>query len=192
MSIGGGVDEFNAFVKTVIVADNEWDINFQTSIKYLVARYNHFATRERVPTMLIRHSYLETNEALTQQQYDLFPIEYIETTVLTFGSLYPTANEEQFITRLEASKVKSFYSELVIVFQTYKDYYLEIVEKCIDMLVPASARLTREFKNDVEVFSSTLTRQFPHFSVDKTEFLRLLYHGILEKGTFSMVESQSR
>ena len=41
LSINGGVDEFNAFTKTVIWADNEWDINFQTTIKYLVARYNH-------------------------------------------------------------------------------------------------------------------------------------------------------
>ena len=184
LSITGGADEFDIFVKSVIGADSEWDINFQTTIKYLVPRYNHYANREGQPLIPIRHSYLESDWSETQRLYELLPMQYIEMVVINFDLLYPTQNEQQFIGRFEASMIKPFYPELVVMYETYKGSYLEIVQKCIDMLVPDQTRLKQEFRNDVEVFSPNLVRQFPHFNVDKAEFLKMLYAGVVERGTF--------
>ena len=184
LSITGGVDEFDIFVKSVIGADSEWDINFQTTIKYLVAWYNHYANRQGQPLIPIRHSYLESDGSETQLLYELLPMQYIEMVVINFDLLYPTQSEQQFIGRLEVSMIKPFYPESVVMYETYRGYYLQIVQKCIDMLVPDQTRLKKEFRNDVEVFSSNLVRQFPHFHVDKAELLKMLYAGLVERGTF--------
>ena len=45
-------------------------------------------------------------------------------------------------------------------YQTYRDFYLDMIQKCIDMLVPEPIRLTEEFRKDIEAFSPTLLRQF--------------------------------
>ena len=69
-------------------------------------------------------------------------------------------------------------------YETYKHYYLEIIQNAIDMLFPTFIRGMKEFKDDIEVFSSTAVRNNRYFAIDKAEFLKLLYDGLLEKKTF--------
>ena len=96
LSIAGGVNEFNTFAKSVAGADELWDINFQTAIKYLVGRYNHYALPLRLPVIPIRHSYSPSQQMLTQELYDRWPVQYIKATVLTFDTLHPFSNQQQF------------------------------------------------------------------------------------------------
>ena len=184
LSIAGGPDDFDNFARSVAQHDNEYDINFQTTIKYLVARYNHYAGSTGQPQMPIRHSLLETDGSEMQKIFEMMPLQYLEATVLTFDDLHPTETEQQFRNRLDRSMIRPMYDRLVVMYQTYRDFYLDMIQKCIDMLVPEPIRLNEEFRKDIEAFSPTLLRQFPHFNVDRSEFLRMLYAGLIERGTF--------
>ena len=184
LSIAGGPEDFDNFARIVAQHDNEYDINFQTTIKYLVARYNHYAGSKGQPQMPMRHSLLETDGSEMQDMFEMVPLQYLEATVLTFDDLHPTEAEQQFRNRLDRSMIRPMYDRLVVMYQTYRDFYLDMIQKCIDMLVPEPIRLTAEFRKDIEAFSPTLLRQFPHFNVDRGEFLRMLYAGLTERGTF--------
>ena len=184
LSIAGGPDDFDNFARNAAQHDNEYDINFQTTIKYLVARYNHYAGSTGQPQLPIRHSLLETDGSEMQNMYEMMPLQYLEATALTFDDLHPTETEQQFRNRLDRSMIRPMYDRLVVMYQTYRDFYLDMIQKCIDMLVPEPIRLTEEFRKDIEAFSPTLLRQFPHFNVDRSEFLRMLYAGLIERGTF--------
>ena len=76
LSIAGGTDDFDRFAHAVAGADNDWDINFQTLIKYLVARYNHYATTYDQPRVPHRHSYLESDGAEYQRLYEMVPFQF--------------------------------------------------------------------------------------------------------------------
>ena len=178
------IAEFDQFAKAVAQHDNEYDINFQTFIKYLVSRYNNYVAREAHPQVPIRHSYLETDDSEMQRMYQMVPIKYIEAAVLNFDALQPTEAEYQFVGRLNESIIRPVYHEMVVMYRTYRDYYLDLIQKCIVMLVPDHIRLDDQFRNDIEVFSPSLLTKYPHFNVDRAEFLHLLYIGLIEKGTF--------
>ena len=184
LSIAGGPNDFDNFARSAAQHNNEYDINFQTTIKYLVARYNHYAGSTGQPQMSIRHSLLETDGSEMQKTYEMMPLQYLEATILMFDDLHPTETEQQFRNRLDGSMIRPMYDRLVVMYQTYRDFYLDMIQKCIDMLVPEPICLTEEFRKDIEAFSPTLLRQFPHFNVDRGEFLRMLYAGLIDRGSF--------
>ena len=188
--IQGGVNNFNAFVHAAAADDNQWDINFMTSLKYLVGKYNEFARTEHWAIFQMRHSLLEATSAQDQNIYDTDPIFFITRVVSLFDRLETNFRSPQYSQQIEESVIKPYFHNLQGLSTAYHQY-LVILQHAINMFVPPELREEKRYKEDVAIFASYLPPMFPTFSTDINQYIHLLYRRLVAKSAFPWFDHQN-
>ena len=68
LQIQGGIGTFNAFAHAASMDDDHWDINFMTSFKYLVGKYNDYAKKVKWP-VFENAAFIIRNIEITRPKY---------------------------------------------------------------------------------------------------------------------------
>ena len=189
LQIQGGVGSFNTFVHAASMDDDNWDINFMTTFKYLVGKYNDYAKKRKWPIFEMRHSLLETTKSQDQSIYNNDPTYFITRVVSLFDRLETNIDLPQYAQQIDNSIIKAYYPNLQRLFVTYHQY-IDILQDAINMLVPPEVRGEKRYKEDVKALAPFLFSMFPDYITDTDQYLQLLYQSILAKKTFPWIDQQ--
>ena len=189
LQIQGGIATFNAFTHAASMDDNHWDINFMTSFKYLVGKYNDYAKKVKWPVFEMRHSLLETTKSQDQNIYNNDPTYFITRIVSLFDRLETNIHSPQYSQQIENSIIKTYYPNLQGLSTTYHQY-IDILQDAINMLVPPEIRGEKRYKEDIRALAPFLLPMFPNYIADTDQYLQLLYQSILAKKSFPWIDQQ--
>ena len=183
--------DFTAFVRNYELFDDDYDMNFQPLVRYLIAIYNNSTCDEGESGNVIqlRHSVLKSQHTFLQKLYEKDFYNYFLYVVKLFDKL---TEDTPFVLRadsIETSGIKEIFDGLFLLlpqFQQARQKCLEIV----NLITPDFVRRTDSYKNNVDAILPEAKSLFPNYIENTEAFLELLQYCFCSYYTFPNSERQ--
>ena len=183
--------DFTAFAKGYELFDNDYDMNYQPLVRYLVAVFNNWAYDAGASSQLIqlRHSVIKSQHTFLQKLYEKDFLNYLLYIVKLFDKL---TENTPFVLRpdaVENSGIKEIFNGLFLLLPQFQQARQQCVQ-IVNLITPSHVRKTDFYKNNVDALLPEAKVRFPNFVEDTETFLELLQYCFCSYYTFPNGERQ--
>ena len=181
--VSGGFDQFMNFKRSVNNQDNEWDLNFLPIIKFMVGKYNAWASTHFYQKIQVRHSTMLNHLTYLKSVHDESFTDYFLNLVDEFTMLKKQRNLLSRQKAIEKSNLKELYDGIDAANAQYHIIFEECV-KLVEAITPVRERRENGFQADVVAFYPEIMHKYKNYTTNTKTYLLLLYESLAMKDGF--------